>query len=154
MSSLSLAPRHPQGSLSWTRHISCCRFCGSVMSSLGVEAEFTCDFKNLKTRAFYVSSQHAAVSFRKKKLYTWQTAEAERKDAVDLYGEKEAKGRWKTQTCQLDGKLTVLFKKKRAALWFVTTSVSHFRNLVFNGNGKTTGRLPGCAWSFFTVKLN
>lgn len=47
--SRSLAPRHPQGSLSWTRHISCCRVCGSVMSSLGVEAEFTCDFKNLKT---------------------------------------------------------------------------------------------------------
>lgn len=136
MSSLSLAPRHPQGSLSWTRHISCCRFCGSVMSSLGVEAEFTCDFKNLKTRAFYVSSQHAAVSFRKKKLYTWQTAEAERKDAVDLYGEKEAKGRWKTQTCQLDGKLTVLFKKKGQRCDLLPPASAILGTLCSTGTGK------------------
>lgn len=79
------------------------------MSSLGVEAEFTCDFKNLKHELFTFPLNMLLCPLEKKKLYTWQTAEAERKDAVDLYGEKEAKGRWKTQTCQLDGKLTVLF---------------------------------------------
>lgn len=59
------------------------------------------------------------------------------------------KGKWKTQTCQLDGKLTVLLK---TVLWFVTTASAASGTLfkIKNENRKNHSPTPKQHMGFYS----
>lgn len=93
---------HPQATLSWMGHVSCSRYV--------VQPQAAWELGKVHLRG--------SNKFCCKKKKSPQSRR--RKEAVDSYGEHSMWG-WKTQTCQLDGKFTVLLQ---AALWFVTTATA------------------------------
>lgn len=84
------------------------------MGSLGIGAEFTCATVtlNLTKAVRFLSGQHAVMSFKKEAMHVADGADAESKEVAGLNGVQsiQAKEIRKTQSCQLDGKLTVLLK--------------------------------------------